>query len=176
MKKCSFCGASNFDVNIVCEKCKQPFVDPFIQNEPKSKPRRQKRSALETPCDSPKRNSEDSTQQQSSITTSGSVPVVHSNVARKAAKFFLLLETVVRWLGFLIFAVLWIVSVVEDWLLVPIVFFVAMMAFLGYAALATLATASYSKKVACNAHINLGFKICTLFFFSTIAGILMLCE
>lgn len=144
MKKCSFCGASNFDVNIVCEKCKQPFVDPLIQNEPS--------------------------------TTSGSVPVVHSNVARKAAKFFLLLETVVRWLGFLMFAVLWIVSVVEDWLLVPIIFFVAMMAFLGYAALATLATASYSKKLACDAHINLGFKICTLFFFSTIAGILMLCE
>ena len=96
---------------------------------------------------------------------------------RKATKVFLLLEVILAWITFVCTVVWWITLLaVAPVPLVAIMSILYMVIALALALFRTRMASSYSNRICKNGYVGTGFKICTLLFVSTIAGILMFCD
>ena len=157
MKKCSFCGNSNFETDHFCNKCGRALDEVVEINIP-------------------------SLQEHKIIFTSGNAAPVHNRGLKTAAYVFLLITTILQWVFFAVFLVSFLIlSGVE---LPDNLFGFAIERLVGTgiitswisALVASFSLGHFNRRVADRRRIGTGFKVFILLFVNVIAGILMLCD
>ena len=150
MKVCRNCGAENFDIHTACTKCGSALSAPAsYAGHLKSAP---------------------------SITAKKAV-YAESGLST-AVKVFMVISTVTGAIATLFYFVCWLLllTALKETGVLPVSAWAGMMIMLAYTIVAFLMTNSYFRKIYEKVPIGTAFKICTLIFISTIAGILMLCD
>lgn len=150
MKICSNCGTQNFDTAEKCEKCGCPLrVRPYET----------------VVAISPQNKSE----QVFMVKQKGPTQL------QTAAKVFMILSCILNVISTLVLFVLGILSLAFT-VLLSATYLIAFVILLIYTVIYIIITHNYSTKIARGIKVEIAFKIITLIFFNTIAGILMLCD
>ena len=164
MKKCSVCGTENFDTSVNCERCGYPFPNKFKappvtvikQNEPSHGP-----SVVYVVKEAPRK--------QNTICTVAKVFMLISAIGAVVS----LVGCFIAWV---IFLALSTGAYREAFKPMAWAFFITMLCLIPAVLLHVIMTKSYIEKITENRSVGIGFKVCTLLFVNTIAGILMLCD
>ena len=148
MKVCKNCGAQNFDIKQNCDKCGYPLVE---------------------------KGSVSTMQKQ----MNGSVSVLtkkKASGAAIAAKVFLILTNVLYGVMAVLYFILWIIAIKIQSTGHAIEALIYMLSFIACSVVSACVLFSYSRKIEVGERVGIAFKICTLIFINTVAGILMLCD
>ena len=157
MKICKNCGTENFGAFSECSKCKFPLDFTIETND-------------YTPPAPP------TSQQYPVYNRYPQQPVSQSSGLKTAAKILLIIQTVFSAFALLFCLGFFIISLIskknEFMILAWILQSSAIFSFVFRLCM----TISYSRKIDERQPISVGFKLCTLFLLSPVAGILMLCD
>ena len=150
MKICSNCGTQNFDTAEKCEKCGCPLRV------------RQYETVVAIPT-------QNKSEQVFMVKQKGPTQL------QNAAKVFMILSCILNVIGTLVLFVLGISSFALSGLLAA-TYLIAFVFLLIITVVYIIITHNYSTKIASGIKVEIAFKIITLMFFNSIAGILMLCD
>ena len=154
MRICPNCSAQNFDTNTECEKCNYPLrVSPFRIVVPIT-------------------TNNTAGEAQTVFDIKSKAP----NGLQTAAFVFLLISSIFAAMGWLTMLVAWMISVYSPIGTFSTVFLILTLLTLPLLAVSIYVTYVYRYETMSDIKVGLTFKIVTLIFINTVAGILMLCD
>ena len=156
MKICPNCKSQNFDVKTACERCGCPL--------PKNQ--------FETVVAYPNNNTSQPASTSFYVTNAPSP----NRALRTVASVFLIISCVTSAIASFMMFVLWMVSIVSEIKFLAGVYLILALVSLIHMILGICMTVNYQTKTSGDGNVGVGFKVCTLIFVNTVAGILMLCD
>lgn len=153
MRKCTFCGNTNFDTDKICERCNAPLPTSVPYTAPQPSYQQQQVSA----------------------------PVYYNMQRRQsgltiATKVIMILNTALYWIGFFSTLVLWAISLITAVDEFVILMLGCMILSLIYAIVALIITKSYFEKERSGNHISIGFKLAAFLVFGLLLLIFMVLD